>query len=744
MACSSTHPPAISRMRPDAPSTVPKATARRESTGLIRSIARVVLLVALAACPETRSCSTELEESIPADRVQWSCAGCESSIIRSYVGDVIEPKFEVRVGINTRVTNARWSIVSSDPSVVEGVAISTSNVPDVVFKSLAKGTATVTARLESHTVEGQVFEWKRTVIVTDPPTTLVLTPQTRTLLVGQEFELKAEGRTATGDVVTHVPITWKASTSCNVVDVNLCGGAGNNSNPIKLVATNLGTIDIVGTFSPKPSGPTLQQTIRVHVVPSLAPYVTITVLGGASGPMAVGSTRDFDAVVREANGTEMPNSGVTWSIASASPSGAATVSQAGVATCVLPGDATVRATMMGGTAFAEVTIICSVRVATTVVVGQVQSGAPPLQVGLPRQFSATVRDQFQQTMAVPVTWSISAGSEFATVSSEGSVLCSNVGTGTVRASVNLIAFGDAPFTCTTGPAPEFIEIDPVDVTTTVGQNVTFRARLLDAQGLPTGASVGHRIEFVVGNATIAENTGGDVTSGVITTKAAGTTVIHARHVPIAGGEPTLSATATLRVGTGTSGSVAGVRITTNGNAMHMLVSPGLSQGALATALDASGNPVAGVNFRWTSTNPASVSVNSTTAMISALSAGGAIIHATAILPNNEDGPTGTFFVTVRPRGAIEALVQAQAGPGTVPATGATLRAYQGAELKATASVSGTSPQPGRVFIPGLLPGTYTVTISLPGYVTRTFENVVVTAESIMALNNNAAIVLQGN
>lgn len=78
------------------------------------------------------------------------------------------------------------------------------------------------------------------------------------------------------------------------------------------------------------------------------------------------------------------------------------------------------------------------------------------------------------------------------------------------------------------------------------------------------------------------------------------------------------------------------------------------------------------------------------------------------------------------------------------AIGATLRAYQDGVVKGVVYVPAASPSPGAVFIPGLLPGTYAVTVSLPGYVSRTFENVVVAADGTTALNGGNAIHLLGD
>jgi hypothetical protein len=161
----------------------------------------------------------------------------------------------------------------------------------------------------------------------------------------------------------------------------------------------------------------------------------------------------------------------------------------------------------------------------------------------------------------------------------------------------------------------------------------------------------------------------------------------------------------------------------------------------ATALDVNGSIVNGVNFRWSSDNPSSVSVNQTTGEVTANSPGGANIFAAAILADNSDGPAGVGAVTVDPRGAIMTTVNLQAGPSTIAAGGATLRAYQNGVLIGVGYVGVAASTPGRGYIPGLEPGTYTVTVSFPTYTLRTFENVVVTSNSVTSLNGGATVVL---
>jgi hypothetical protein len=297
----------------------------------------------------------------------------------------------------------------------------------------------------------------------------------------------------------------------------------------------------------------------------------------------------------------------------------------------------------------------------------------------------------------------------------------------------------APFAVTvTTPANPVagMVLDPADISVPAGVTVQYRARLVDAAGNETSAASGFEVVYSVQTSEIAELTSGDNKSGRITTKVGGTTGIIARYQPIGGGASTIpAASGFLRVGNATAGAVAAVRITND----HLLASVGVSFGFTAIALDVSGNEVPGVTFRWSS-NSASVLMNSSTGVASAISTGGSLIFAVAVLPNGRDGPAGVSAMTVRSAGAVQGTINVPSGI----AVGATIRAYTGAITGAPVGygvVTAAGASPGRAYIPGLIAGTYTITVSLPGYATQTFTNVVVTSQTIIALNGGSPIVL---
>jgi hypothetical protein len=368
-------------------------------------------------------------------------------------------------------------------------------------------------------------------------------------------------------------------------------------------------------------------------------------------------------------------------------------------------------------------------------------GAVTMTVGSSRTMILEERDSSgvaRPGINIPNTDADWASSQIvvATVTPAGVVKCENSGVATIVATLkNTGMNAGATITCGNATPVASIVLDPMEYTTVAGGNVQFQARLYDAQGNETNPATGFHVTYTVTTSAIAEVVGAN-TSGLVLGKTPGTTTVNAYYVATGGGTPQLSAQSTLRVGSATPGEVASVRITQT----HLLASPGVSQGLTAVAHDVNGNVVNGVTFRWSRLlQTTSVLINQTTGMVTANSTGGNTIFAAVVLPNDAVGATGVTAVTVRSAGAVQATVQL---PNGNPAAGATIRAWMGGTVMANGIVPVNSPTPGRAYVPGLLAGTYTITVSLPGYQVRKFENVVVTAEQVVVLNGGQPVVLQ--
>jgi hypothetical protein len=139
----------------------------------------------------------------------------------------------------------------------------------------------------------------------------------------------------------------------------------------------------------------------------------------------------------------------------------------------------------------------------------------------------------------------------------------------------------------------------------------------------------------------------------------------------------------------------------------------------ATVRDANGADItAQVPPTWSSSNEAVASVDQLGAVIGK-STGGALITATA------GGKSMSGAVSIGAVGSIVFTVYRGSLQAEIPAYGAQLTALSGTTVVGRGVVN----QTGHGYIPGLAPGTYTVTVSLPGFATQTINNVAVTVNN---------------
>jgi uncharacterized protein YjdB len=121
---------------------------------------------------------------------------------------------------------------------------------------------------------------------------------------------------------------------------------------------------------------------------------------------------------------------------------------------------------------------------------------------------------------------------------------------------------------------------------------------------------------------------------------------------------------------------------------------------------------------WSSSNNAVATVDQQ-GNATGVAAGGALITATA------GGKSMSGAVSIGARGSISMEVYLGTVAGDVAAYGAQLQAFQNGTLVGTGVVN----QTGRGYVPGLLAGTYSVTVSLPGYASQTINNITVAINS---------------
>ena len=380
-------------------------------------------------------------------------------------------------------SNAAAATVSST-GVVTGVAI---------------GTATITATSETKSASA-------TVNVTQAPvSTVSVTPQTPSIVIGTTTTLTALPRDANGVVLTGRAVTWSSSNSA----VAIVSAAG------AVTGVTLGTVTITATSEGK-SG-----TATVTVVP--VPVATVTV-SPVSANVFVGATQTLTAITKDANNNTLTGRVVTWTTSSTA---IATVSTAGVVTGVAPGTATITATSEGKTGTAPIFVL-------QVPVGSVTvTPSPASVVGTQTvQLTATVKDQNGVVVTDrAVAWSTS-NSNVAAVSPNGLtavVTGNNTGNNPLNATITATSETKSVGTIVTvAPNPiATVAVTPAPASVKKGNKITLIATPLDAnnnaltgRAAPTWSSSNTNVATVATNGQV---TGVNTGSAVITATIAGKT-----------------------------------------------------------------------------------------------------------------------------------------------------------------------------------------------------------------------------
>ena len=159
---------------------------------------------------------------------------------------------------------------------------------------------------------------------------------------------------------------------------------------------------------------------------STGPQAVATVTISPTSPsVVIGTTQQFTATTKDANGATLTGRTVTWSSSSTST---ATISTSGLATTLVVGTSTVTATSEGKTATTTLTVL-PIPVATVTVT----PATPTVIAGQTVQLTAVTKDASGNTLTGrTVTWSSSSSS--ATVSTSGLVTGSSAGTATITAT----------------------------------------------------------------------------------------------------------------------------------------------------------------------------------------------------------------------------------------------------------------------------------------------------------------------
>src|SRR6266513_665473 len=293
-----------------------------------------------------------------------------------------------------------------------------------------------------------------------------------------------------------------------------------------------------------------------------------------------------------------------------------------------------RGTLNNGAVFGPASNVAAASTATSTVLPVVTSVAispasASVVAGATVNLQATVNDQNGNGMAgQAVAWSTS-NSAAATVNSNGVVTGVAAGSATITATSSGKA-GTATITVTAAPAVvATVTVAPTSASVVAGATVNLQATVKDQYG---NAMTGQSVTWSTSNAAAATVN----SSGVVTGVAAGSATITAAS---SGKSGTAAVTVTAPASVVTTVSVAP-------GAASVVV--GATVSLQVTVKDQNGNVMTGQTITWSTSNPASATVNAS-GVVSGVAAGSATITAMS------SGKSGTAAITV-----------------TAPSSGATL------------------------------------------------------------------------
>jgi uncharacterized protein YjdB len=343
-------------------------------------------------------------------------------------------------------------------AVIPGVQFTWSSAASAVATiGAASGLATATGfGITTITATGAGLSSSATLAVSSSVATVEVLPASASLAAGSTLAFTAVARDAAGNIVPGAAFLWSSSAP-GLASVN--------------VQTGLVTAVAAGTATISASAGTESGRATVTVTAGgTGPVASVTVSPNSAILDALGDTRAFQAVARDAGGNIMPGIAFAWS--STDP-GIAAIDQIGLVTAIGTGTAAVNATAGGVTGSA------AVEVRQIVASVSVQPTAATLSVGDNISLTAVARDARGNVIAgVSFTWS-SVDQAVATVDANGFVLALAGGSTTVEAAANGVTGAATVDVVRVGS----IVISPrQEPAVQVGATIQFTAQVFDPAG----------------------------------------------------------------------------------------------------------------------------------------------------------------------------------------------------------------------------------------------------------------------
>jgi uncharacterized protein YjdB len=312
------------------------------------------------------------------------------------VGQTLQLSAIARDAGGAVLTGRAVTWTTGDPAVA---TVSSSGV----LTAVAPGTTQVTA-----TVDGVAGSASSTVTAV-PVASVSVSPNTATVIVGQNVTLTATPLDASGNPLAGRVVTWTTSNASRATVSNTGVVTGVSAGNVTITATSEGKS---GTAS-----------VTVNAPP---PVLTSISVSPSAFSLDVGQTRTLSATARDQFGQTMSGVTFTWSSDNAA---VATVSSSGVATGVSVGNATISASSAGITGTSTVNVQPPPIHHIIVVPSYVQ-----INVGQTVQFSATAYDSQNNVIpGVTFTWSSSDQSRV-TVTTTGLARAVKSGSANIKAA----------------------------------------------------------------------------------------------------------------------------------------------------------------------------------------------------------------------------------------------------------------------------------------------------------------------
>lgn len=249
-----------------------------------------------------------------------------------------------------------------------------------------------------------------------PVASVVVSPDTATLQVGESVSLTARAYAGDGDVLAGRPAVWTSSDT-TVVTVDSTGTA---------FARRAGTAMVAARIDTKVGN------ARVRVLTPIAPVAAVVIEPQEALELAVGAVFQLTARVFAADGEELTGRAITWS---SLPATVAAVDANGRVAALAEGMAVVIASSEGRSASLEVTVEAPVQIPSVASI-QVRPAVVVTYAGVEAPLSVVLRAEDGTVLTGrSITWTISPA-DVATVSPEGVVRGLRAGEGVISASVD--------------------------------------------------------------------------------------------------------------------------------------------------------------------------------------------------------------------------------------------------------------------------------------------------------------------